>query len=108
MATIEGADADGEGKIKRLLAGQQHQFLGADLAEAHPTGSDLRCGMPSRLGDCLGGAVDREDMAGPEQRSDGARRGSRSAADLEHAHPWADRQRVYDPSQTRRERAHVG
>ena len=74
MAAIEGADADREGKVERFLAGQQYQLFGADLTEAHPAGSDLRGSLPARLRDRLGGAVDRENVAGPEPRGDGARR----------------------------------
>ena len=108
MATIQGTDADSEGKIKWLLTGQQYQLFGFDLAETHPTGSDLRGSMLPRLGNRLGGAINSEDVAVPEPRNAGARRGSRSATDLEYPHSGADRQRVHDFSQTWREGVHLG
>jgi hypothetical protein len=107
MTSIEGANAYRESKIERFLAGQQHQLLRADLADAHPAGSYLRGRLLLRLRDRLGGPVHREDVAGPELCGDGARRGSRSAAYFEDPHPRADRQGVHDLGQARREGAHA-
>ena len=86
MATVEGADADGEDDVERLILIQQNEVLGGDMTDAHPSGDALIARGGFGLGDSSWRPVDDgEDVAGDETVGHGPSGRARPAANLKDA-----------------------
>ncbi len=92
VAAVEHADPDRHGKVEGGLAGKKREALDGALAKGEAAGGDFLGAGGGGLLDRRRGAVEAEDE-GPlgDHRS---RQGAGTAANLEHAHSVAERERV--------------
>src|SRR6266540_3778954 len=107
MTAVERAYPHREGDVVALLFGIEPERFGRDLTSSEPSGRDQLAGRLGELGDCPGGAIDCEDMAGrADTVGDFACGGARSAADLDHPETGAEGQGIDDRSEPGRQRSH--
>lgn len=96
MTTVEGADADGEDNVERLVIIQENEVFDGHMTDAHPCGGDLVARGDFGLGDGSWRPVDGQDVAGDETVGHGPCYRARPAANLKHAGVWLQGQGVHD------------
>lgn len=107
MAPIKGSYSNGEGDVVARLARFELELLGRDLTRSQATGRDEPGGSLGELGDRLRRTVDCENVAlRADTVGDGACCSTGIAADLDDPETGAERQRIHDPCQSRRQGGH--
>jgi hypothetical protein len=94
VSAAEGAHPDRERQVERWLAGAQFEVLDGHVAHAQQSGRDLCRGVALGACDPRGGPVDDENVPVPDSLRHRFGGASWRAADLQHPHARAQRQRV--------------